>query len=170
MACENQLLTGRSVQWSYALGDCESDPLEGATSPLSWLPLGLTQSFNENIEQRTTTANVDGESQTLTETTGIDFEISLTSLDSPDVAAKNNIQGLIDKIIQDAYTTNPPQTPKVWVRAADSGLNEYRYYYCMANVNTKSGEVEGNRTAEITFTGVPTNTVGNPSFQKEPIA
>lgn len=170
MACENQLLTGKTVGWAFSLdGTCESDPTTGATTPLTWLPLGLTQSFTENMEQRTTTANVDGETQTITETTGIDFSISLTSLDSADVAEKNNIQALMDAILTKAYETNPPQTPKYWVRAADSGLGKYRYYYCMANVSTKSGETEGNRTAEITFTGVPTNVPTNRSFQTEDI-
>ena len=173
MACETLLNTGRTVVISWADEDCEATPLTTATTPItSWQPIGAVQSFNENFSQRTTTANVEGQSLTVTETLGGDIEITVTSLDVVDVATASSQQALRDKIFTAALATTPT-TPKAWIRLWDKAMGtngQYRYYYCMIDAPSRSGEVEGNRTAEFTFKAVPTNKAGNNPYQSELIA
>lgn len=169
MACETLLNTGRTVVISWADEDCEATPLTTATTPIaSWEVIGAVQSFNENFTQRTTTANVEGQAITITETLGGDLEITVTSLDVADVASASSQQALRNKIFA-AALADTPETPKGWIRLWDKAISEYRYYYCMLDAPSRSGEVEGNRTAEFTFTAVPTNQPSNPSFQRETI-
>ena len=85
-----------------------------------------------------------------------------------DVASSSNQQALRNKVYASVFQTTP-DTPKGWFRMWDKAIGEYRYYYCQLDASTRSGEVEGNRTAEFTFTAVPTNSVGNNSFQREDI-
>ena len=100
MACETLLNTGRTLVVSISLSsDCESTPLTTATTPISdWEPIGSVQSTNENINERTTTANTDSESLTLMETLGLDFELTLTALDVADVASVSTQQAIRDAI------------------------------------------------------------------------
>ena len=171
MACETLLNTGRTVVWSLSpTATCESTPLTTSTTPIAdWEPLGAVQSFNENFSQRTTTANVEGQAVTVTETLGGDVEITLTSLDVADKASASSQQALRNALFATALATTPT-TLKRWVRGWDKALKQYRYYYCVIDAPSRSGEVEGNRTAEFTFKMVPTNVVGNEPFQSEAIA
>lgn len=169
MACENQLNTGRTVIISWADEDCTATPLTTATTPIdSWQPIGAVQSFNENLTQRETTANVEDQWLTVRESTGGDIEISVTSLDIVDVASASSQQALRNKIMT-AISSTPVVTPKAWIRLWDVAINEYRYYYCKLDAPTRSGETEGNRTAEFTFMAVPTGQPTNNSFQSEPV-
>jgi len=170
MACETLLNTGRTLVVSISLSsDCESTPLTTATTPISdWEPIGSVQSTNENINERTTTANTDSESLTLMETLGLDFELTLTALDVADVASVSTQQAIRDAIV-DAGISIPPTSVKKWVRVWDKALSQYRYYYVHCAAPSRSGEVEGNRTAEFTFTAVPTGKPDNKPFQKETI-
>lgn len=169
MACDTKLATGRTLIITYALEDCEATPLTTATTPIpeaSWKPIGLVDNSSETFTPRTTTATVEGELTTLTEYTGFDESLTVSALDAPDVAAKQNQQAL--RTFQ-RTEANALRTPKLWVRVEDTFIDEYRYYYCTMGDTERSGEIEGNRTSSFNFTKVPTGQDTNPEFQSETI-
>lgn len=171
MACETLLNTGRTLIISTSpTGTCEDSPLDNAGSPdiTDWEVIGAVQSSNENINQRLTTANVENESLTISETLGLDFEVTLSTLDVIDVATKSSQQALRNAIVSKGLSS-PPESEKRWVRVWDKALNEYRFLYAICQAPSRSGEVEGNRTAEFTFTGIPTGQNANPAFQWETV-
>lgn len=162
MACNNQLATGRTLVISYALEDCEQSPL----TINSWRPIGLVDNLSETFTPRTTTANIDSESTTLTEYTGADASISVSALDAPDVLATQNQQALRTYQRGEAMA-RPPRTPKLWVRVEDTFIGENRFYYMTMGDTERSGEVEGNRTSSFNFTMVPTGVDTNLEYQRE---
>lgn len=162
MACDNQLATGRTLIVSYATEDCEQDP----AAINSWRPIGLVDNASETFTPRTTTANVDTETTTLTEYTGADASLSVSGLDAPDEVALQNQQALRSFQRTNAMA-RPPRTPKLWVRVEDTFIGENRFYYMTLGDTERSGEVEGNRTYSFNFTMVPTGVSTNSEYQRQ---
>lgn len=156
---------GMLVSWSAGCGD--NDPKSTATSALNYTPLGYIETRGESDTPRTVTSNTDISGvDTDTRIVGTDTEITVSLLDAKDLVDVTTQQALRD--YYDAEV-EAGRDPSMWIRITDPLLGVYRYYFCVPTSLGRSGENEGNRTAEMTFTRTATNTPTNKSKQVETI-